>query len=149
MDLSEEFGRIISALNDAHVDYALCGALALAVHGAPRATKDIDLLVEGDDLETVLAQVESLGYRLKADRMRFSDGMELQRVTRVEDGEFLTLDLLVVDDSTRAAWESRRVFDTEHGPATVISRDALIAMKVRAGRPQDAADVARLQQDDR
>ena len=31
-------------MDEAGVDYALCGGLAVAAHGAPRATRDIDLL---------------------------------------------------------------------------------------------------------
>jgi hypothetical protein len=42
-DLYEEFKAIVSALEEHRIDYAVCGGLALAVHGLPRATVDIDL----------------------------------------------------------------------------------------------------------
>ena len=39
--------RRVRALERAKVPYALCGGLAVALHGFPRATKDIDLLSRG------------------------------------------------------------------------------------------------------
>ena len=48
--LHDELRAVLSALDQARVDYALIGALAVAVWGAPRATKDIDLLVRREDL---------------------------------------------------------------------------------------------------
>jgi hypothetical protein len=51
--LLEEFKSITQALNDAGIDYAVCGGWAMAIHGLPRATIDIDLLILGDDLERV------------------------------------------------------------------------------------------------
>ena len=44
IDVYTEFVALTRARDSAGVDYALCGALALAIHGAPRATKDIDLI---------------------------------------------------------------------------------------------------------
>src|SRR5690606_3415455 len=45
MELVSEFERIIDALQASGVDYAVCGGVALAIHGQPRATRDIDLLL--------------------------------------------------------------------------------------------------------
>src|SRR5205807_7362830 len=44
-DLYEEFRRLISALDNNHIDYALCGGLAMAVYDHARATIDIDILI--------------------------------------------------------------------------------------------------------
>jgi hypothetical protein len=46
MNLLDELLALTAALDAAGVDYALVGRLAVAVWGVPRATKDIDLLVE-------------------------------------------------------------------------------------------------------
>ena len=48
LDLYDELKAVLSALEKAEVPYALCGGLALAVYGHPRATVDIDLLVPAD-----------------------------------------------------------------------------------------------------
>ena len=40
-----EFYRVITALEHAEIDYAVCGGIAVAIHGCPRVTNDLDLLV--------------------------------------------------------------------------------------------------------
>lgn len=107
LDLQTEFVAVTQALHDAELDYAVCGGLAVAIHGAPRATKDIDLLVQEDDVSRVLEVLRPLGYRFKASPMRFPDGMRIQRVSKVEDGELMTVDLLLVGDESESAWRSR------------------------------------------
>lgn len=149
MDLQVEFSRIIHALEAAGLSYAVCGGLAVAIHGAPRATKDIDLLVLEDELEAILQTLEPLGFRFKARPMTFPDGMRIQRVSRIQGRDLLTVDLLLVGAETQSAWDSRLPVDTEQGTIQVISREALIELKVWAGRPQDLADVDKLTNDDR
>jgi len=51
-DLYEESKSIVSALEEQGID-AVCGGLAMAVHGLPRATVDIDLLIPSESLEAV------------------------------------------------------------------------------------------------
>ena len=149
MDLLAEFQRVVSALEAHGIDYALCGGLAVAVHGAPRATRDIDLLVQERDVDAILTAVRPLGFRFQAHPMNFPDGMRIRRVTRIDGRELLTLDLLLVGPATELAWASRSQVTTAGGPVRVISRDALIGMKVAAGRTQDLADVQRLTDVDR
>jgi hypothetical protein len=144
IDLLEDFRALVSALEREGIEYAVVGALALAVHGFPRATKDIDLLIRKEDLGAVLRVAEPIGYRFPAEPMTFRDGMELQRVTKVAGGDHLTLDLLFVDDRLEGVWASRKRVQSQRGSITVISRDALVEMKARAGRPQDLADLERL-----
>jgi hypothetical protein len=48
LDLYDEFVTLVAALDGAHVPYAVCGGLAMAIHGLPRATVDVDLLVPMD-----------------------------------------------------------------------------------------------------
>ena len=150
MTLFDELTALVSALDEANLDYALAGALALAVWGVPRATRDIDLLVRPEALDDVRAVARARGFTLEAQPMKFSDGMELRRIIKVESGgAHLTLDLILVDDNLKPAWESRLVLEFGEGKLRVISRDALIAMKAAASRPQDLADIARLRELDR
>jgi hypothetical protein len=149
IDIEREFERLTRTLEAAQVEYAVVGAFAVAIWGAPRATADIDLLVQPDDVESVLEAARSLGFSLEAFPMRFRDGVELRRITRIEGDEAVTLDLLLVDSNLRPAWESRLTVATEAGPVKVVSRDALLRMKAAAGRPQDVADIERLAEIDR
>lgn len=150
LDLYEETLALLRDLTAASVPYALAGGVALAIHGFPRATVDIDLLVLPADVDRALAVAGRRGFTVAAVPMRFSDGMELRRVTRIDaDGDALTLDLLLVAGYLAEAWESRQSVATERDSITVVSRDGLIRMKVAAGRPQDLADIERLRELDR
>lgn len=147
--LLEQLATIIRALDVAGVEYALVGGLAVAVWGAPRATQDIDLLVRPESVDAVVATIEPLGFRFRALPMTFSDGMRLQRVSKIEDGALLTLDLILVDQNLEPVWASRQKVDLDGVPIWVISRAALIQMKIAAGRPQDVADIQKLEELDR
>jgi hypothetical protein len=149
MTLLEQLATIVRALDRAQIEYALVGGLAVAVWGAPRATQDIDLLVRPESVEAVVAAVEPLGFRFRALPMTFSDGMQLQRVSKIEAGALLTLDLILVDPNLEPVWGSRQKVELDGAPIWVISRAALIQMKIAAGRPQDAADVQKLEELDR
>ena len=149
MTLLEQLAAIVAALEGAQIEYALVGGLAVAVWGAPRATHDIDLLVQPESLDAIAAAIEPLGFRFRALPMTFSDGMRLQRISKTEDGALLTLDLILVDDNLAPAWASRQQLELHGKPIWVISREALIQMKIAAGRTQDALDVQRLEELDR
>ncbi len=149
LDLYEELRRVTQALDNAGLAYAVAGGIAVAVHGAPRATADIDLLIRPEDAAAAASVIEALGYPLPGGPVRFDDGTVLWRRTRVEDGMHLTVDLMHVDDNLRDAWESRTSVPTDWGALCVVSREALIRMKVAAGRPRDLDDAQRLTEADR
>jgi len=146
LDLRDELDALTKSLDGAGVPYAVCGALALAVHGHPRATKDIDLLVEPEQLETVKALARTHGFVLEALPMTFSgSGITMHRLLRIKGGQVLTLDLVLGDGPLAAVWASRERHETPRGPVWVVSRQGLVTMKLAAGRPQDLADLARLE----
>ncbi len=149
MVLADEFDRLIGVLEAAELQYAVAGGLAVAIWGAPRATKDIDLVVQREDLDAIKAAIHPLGFTIEAGPQTFRDGMELRRISKVSANDLLTLDFLLVNAVTQDAWQSRERVETDRGPLWVVSRDALIAMKLLANRPQDVFDVERLRELDR
>ena len=149
LSLLEEFDALVTSLRTEGVEYAVVGALAVAVHGAPRATTDIDLLVRPEGLAAAGAVAHARGFTPEALPLRFRDGMELRRRTKIRDDDHLTLDLLLVNATLEPVWESRERVETRAGPVTVVGREALIAMKLAAGRAQGIADVERLRELDR
>lgn len=149
LDLFEELLALTAALDEAGVPYALCGGLALAVHGVARATTDVDLMVLAEDAEGALTAVAAVGYRHPTPPMRFPDGMVLRRATRIADGERLTLDLILADGPLAEVFATREEHRLHGQRLAVVGRDGLITMKTWAGRPQDLADVARLRELDR
>ncbi len=150
MTLIEELSALVRALDEAQVEYALVGGLAVAVWGVARATKDIDLLVERADAERAATVAKVRGFSLEAFPMEFEDGMEMRRLNKIDrDGALLTVDLLLVGAAQRAVWDGRQRVPFQAGSISVASRDGLIAMKLAAGRAQDLADVQKLRETDR
>ncbi len=149
MDFFGETQALLVALESSGARYAVAGAVALAIHGAPRATADVDLLVPAEDVGLVLEAAQRLGFDVPAMPMRFSDGMEVRRVSKADGDELLTLDLLLVDEKLAPVFQDRIRLTTDFGPVWVVSRSGLIQMKRRAGREQDLADVRRLEELDR
>jgi hypothetical protein len=131
------------------VDHALVGAVALAVHGVPRATADIDFLVEASQVSLALDAARQRGFRFTAAPMRFADGLEIRRASKIDGEDTLTLDFLLVQPELEAVWASRRRQPLRGGEISVVSRQGLIEMKIRSGRDQDLADVRRLEELDR
>lgn len=62
MDLRSVLLEIQTALDEAGVEYALIGGLALAAHGAARATVDIDLLADGERADQIDRLLVAHGY---------------------------------------------------------------------------------------
>ncbi len=145
LSLYDELRALSAAFDAGGVDYALCGGLALAVHGHPRATKDIDVLVRPEDLALARSIARACGFVLASLPIRFPDtGVELERVSKIVGTDVLMLDLLVAKEPLLAAWGSRRRYAWGGGDLAVVSREALVSMKLAAGRPQDLADLAKL-----
>jgi hypothetical protein len=149
LDLFEETVGLLSELERQGIPYALAGAIALAIHGVPRATTDIDLLVHPRDLDAALGVTRARRFGIEALPMTFSDGMEVRRVTKTDGADLLTVDLLLVNPNLEPVWTSRERVVTERGEFWVVSREGLIQMKAWAGREQDLADIRRLQDLDR
>lgn len=150
MVLLDELRAVLGALDDAGVDYALVGALAVAVWGAPRATKDIDLLIRSEDLAGARAAIRERGFTLDALPLEFKDGTSVHRVNKIDAaGDLMTVDLMLVDPNLESVWASRVRLPFGDGQVSVISRDALIGMKARAARPHDLMDIQNLKDGDR
>ena len=148
MDLYEEFANIIEALEQSSAPYAVCGGLAVAFHGYPRFTKDIDLLVREEDLPLVKQAVEPLGYTVDAGPIPFDVGgprhRVADRVSKIQQGEVLTLDLLVPSPALESIWNAQQVFEWEGRQVRIVSVDGLVRMKRLAGRRQDLLDIEKL-----
>ena len=64
MDFKLVVEKIINAFKDADIRYALMGGVALGLWGVPRATVDVDFLVNKDDMGKVNEIMTGLGYNL-------------------------------------------------------------------------------------
>ena len=147
LDLYDELKAVLSALERAQVPHALCGGLALAVYGRPRATVDIDLLVPPGSVDDALLAIRTPGFEILALPMTFAGGaVEIRRVSKLDTdaGELLSVDLLVVTPALLPVWNSRRTVRWEGSSLHVVSRQGLIALKELRGSAQDLADIEAL-----
>jgi hypothetical protein len=147
--MNPDFVEMLSALRDAGAEYLVVGAHALAAHGRPRATGDLDLWVRptAENARRVHAALRAFGAPLTdltvddlaAPDVVFQIGVEPARIdilTSVSGLEF------------GDAWPGRARVRIAHLDVPVIGREALIRNKRAAGRPRDLADLAELEADE-
>ena len=133
---------MLLALNDAKVEYLVIGAYAIAAHGSPRATGDIDFWVRADksNAERVWAALVAFGAPTSkisvddfaAPEIVFQIGIPPQRIdimTSISGVDF--------DD----AWPSRIEVEIEGISVPVIGLKDLLVNKSASGRDKDLADL--------
>lgn len=145
---------LIEALDQAGAHYVVVGAVAMAAHGAIRATTDLDVLVRQTTgnrerlamaLTRIHAQLKGAPRPsrtvdpriLELHRTQFTtDHGDLDVLTEV-DGPF------TYSDVSKRALVSAASQDTPR--FRYVDRETLIAMKRASGRPQDLVDLERLE----
>lgn len=146
-DIFDEFQTLVGILNIKNIDYAVCGGWAMAIHGAPRATVDIDLLIPAEKLSAVWKVAESLGYWVEGLPLSFDDGIiEIRRISKIDEESktLFTIDFLLVTEGLKKVWETRENIDWEDDKVWTVSRDGLIFMKRISGRHKDLGDIESL-----
>lgn len=151
MNLRQEFLAILDALAQARLDYAVCGGFAVGLHGYPRVTTDIDLVVRPVDLDRVREALAKVGYSLDSGLITFSSGKpaehSLWRVSRAEGSDLITVDLLLVSPFLQDVWDAREELQLGERRVWVVSRGGLLKMKRAAGRHKDLDDIEQLRLD--
>jgi hypothetical protein len=146
--LNPDFHDMLSALCGEGAEFLLVGAYALAAHGLPRATGDLDIWIRpsAGNAARVWRALERFGaplggltpVDLNTPDLVFQIGVAPRRI------DILTsIDAVQFDE----AWPDRQVLEVEGLTIGVIGRSHLIQNKKAVGRPQDLADVAWLERD--
>jgi len=143
--LNPDFHAVLSEFSGERVEFLVVGAFALAAHGIPRATGDIDLWIrmEPDNARRVWRALARFGAPL----VDVSEADFLTPDTVIQIGVPPSrIDVLTSIDGVEftSAWERRVTVDVGGLVVPVIGREDLMHNKSAAGRPQDVADVARL-----
>ena len=148
IDLPTDFSDLLVELHDAGAEFVVLGGHAVAYHGHPRATKDLDVLVRAnaENASRVYAALASFGAPLAAFDVGESDfadyegvlqiGVPPRRIDILTRADGITFDQAVADGES---------IDLQGRRIPVIGRAALLENKRAAGREQDAADVAALE----
>jgi predicted nucleotidyltransferase len=148
IDLPADFRDILIELHDAGAEFVVLGGHAVGFHGHPRATKDLDILVRATEAnaQRVYRALAEFGAPLASFAVSVADfatydgvlqiGVPPVRIDVITRATGITFDSAVADGESLEL-DGRRI--------PVIGREALLANKRAAGRPQDLADVAALE----
>ena len=147
--LNPDFRDMLSALSEHEVDYMVVGAYALAYHGLPRATGDIDVWVRCSphNAERVWAALLAFGAPLGG--LSVEDLCAMGTVVQIGVAP-RRIDILTSIDGVgyeEAAGE-QEVAEIEGLQVPIIGKRHLIENKRAAGRPKDLADLAWLESAD-
>lgn len=145
MQLPPDWSEFLSALKRHGVRFLLVGAHALAAHGRPRATQDLDVLVAptAANARKVVAALADFGFAEFASDWRWFT--KPYRVTMLGNIP-LRIDVLtgISGVSFAGAWKNRIMMPTAIGDIAVLGLADLRANKRAAGRPKDLLDLALL-----
>jgi hypothetical protein len=150
VELNRDWSEFLSALISRRVRFVLVGGHAVAAHGEPRLTEDLDVLVE-----PVIANARRLREALVD--FGFGDVAPSAAELATPDRIFMLgrkpwrIDILTGIDGVTfdEVWAGRVEAAFVASPLYVIGREALIANKRAAGRDKDLLDVALLERDAR
>lgn len=140
--LPKDFREFIELLNSHEVRYLIVGGYAVAYHGYPRMTGDIDffLAVSEENAAKLEAVLNDFGF----------GGLGLTAQDFLEPGKIIQLgyppnriDLLtsISGISFAEAWEDRVTDELDGLPVNFVGRKTLLVNKAASGRPKDQADL--------
>jgi hypothetical protein len=135
--------RVADRFDEAGIEYAIGGALALGVWGAPRSTQDVDISVYVDlaGLDGVVDALERAGVMVPRDAARDAERMGFFRgmYGRTPVDVFLALHPFHADARARR----RAVDDPDGVPRWFLSPEDFFVLKIYYGRDKDEVDLRR------
>jgi len=143
--LNPDFKEFIQSLNDNHVRYLVVGGYAVALHGYPRYTKDIDIWIDMSSANAarIVRALEQFGFG----SLGLKEGDFLETDTIIQLGypprriDLLTT-LLGVD--FEACFVVKVVVEIDDIAVNFIDLENLKKNKRATGRFQDMADIENL-----
>jgi hypothetical protein len=143
MDLHPDWREFLQLLNSHDVEFLIVGAHALAFHGYPRMTADLDCYV-GNSVENCARldlALKEFGFR-DGVPAEFGDRPRVLMMGRLP----FRIDLLnMIDGVTFSeAWAGRVLGEIGGVPVNFLSRADLIRNKTASGRAKDLADIEML-----
>ena len=148
MELYPDFKELLELLNAHEVDYLIVGGYALALHGSPRFTGDLDIYLSThhDNARKVLSVLNEFGFgalNLSEDDFSKVDQIIQLGVPPVRIDFVTSIDGVEWD----AAWSNREKGHWADVPVAYLSRKDFISNKRASGRHKDLADIEALGED--
>lgn len=145
MVLNKDFAEFVELLNKHKVDYMVVGGYALAFHGKPRQTGDIDIWIHNseDNAQKMVNVVHEFGMGSLG--LSKEDFKKEGAITQLGYPP-LRIDVLNSIDGVqfKEAAENLQVIDLNGLKINFIGKDELIQNKLASGREQDLSDVKEL-----
>ncbi|MCX7011950.1 MAG: hypothetical protein NTW86_05180 [Candidatus Sumerlaeota bacterium] len=128
------------------VRYLVIGGVAAVLHGVPRLTLDLDILIDPteDNAARLLEALREAGFGTAF--LVDPAGLLKQEITVFSDFERIDVQTRAPGISFEHAWRNRIHFDYGGQNLNLAHREDLIASKRAAGRPVDLEDVRLLEQ---
>ena len=146
MVLTQDFREFFQSLNEHNVRYLVIGGYAVAFHGHPRYTKDIDVWIEADktNAEKLIDALRAFGFgSLGLEAEDFLDPDEIIQLGYPPNRIDLLTALKGVDFDT--CYASRIVVEIQDTSVNFIDLENLKKNKRATGRLQDLADLEQLE----
>lgn len=149
--MTDDWADVLVSLVEAGARFLVVGAHALAVHGIPRATQDLDVWVEPtpENAERVWRALVHFGAPLADLQVDREDFVRAKTVIQIglppNRIDLLTGITGIVD--FEAAWEARTESEVAGHTIPFLGRENLIANKRATGRLKDLADIEALGED--
>ncbi len=140
--MNRDFAEMLDALLAAGAEFLIVGAHALAAHGRPRATGDLDIWIgpTRENSERVWRALIIFGAPLNELRTEDLSTPETVFQIGIAPARIDILTSLTGLDFSEA-WGHRQIIEIEGRALPFISRDDLIRNKRAVGRPRDMADI--------
>jgi hypothetical protein len=144
MDLAPDFDEFIGFLTAHGVEFVVVGAYALAFHGAPRFTGDLDILVRPtlENSARLLAALDSFGFAVNGlgpDAVVDQRRMLQMGVPPVQIHVMSAISGVQWDD----VWSDRVEGPLGTHRVQFLGRETFLRNKRAAGRPKDLAESIR------
>ncbi len=145
MTLEKDFEDFVALLNKHQVNYMIVGGYALAFHGKPRHTGDLDIWIDisEDNAEKMTAVIADFG--MKSLGITSDDFLQKGIITQIGHPP-LRIDILNEIDGVyfQDAYINKLIIDVDGLIINYIGLDDLIKNKQSSGRSQDLTDVKTL-----
>lgn len=144
MDLNPDFFDIVVALRDEGAEFLVVGAFAMAAHGVPRATGDLDLWIrpESENAQKVWRALVRFGAPIEAANLTPEDLVSPDMVYQMGQPP-RRIDVITGIDgvSFDEAWPNRKLVEVEGLKVPCLGHHDLIRNKEASGRDKDLVDV--------
>jgi phage replication-related protein YjqB (UPF0714/DUF867 family) len=144
--LPKDFRELLQLLNSKKVEYLVVGGYAVALHGYPRATGDMDIWIalSKDNAHRTVEALREFGF----DTPQLKEDLFLEKEKNIRMGNPpLRIEILTSIDGVEFAecYRNKRIVTIDDIDVSFISLEDLKKNKKASGRYQDLADLEHLE----